>query len=133
MNNAVFGQTMNSVRNHWDIKLVATERRRKYLNQIIIIQSFLIYHTTKFISNRNEKTEIVMNKLFCLGLSVTELSETLMYEFQISWKNKTVLCRYRQLSFIVYIKADNVYKVIVKDVENRIDTSSYDLDRSFLI
>ena len=103
------------------------------MNQIIILQSFLIYHTTRFISNRNEKTEIVMNKLFCLGLSMTELSETLMYEFQISWKNKTVLCRYRQLSFIVYTKADNVYKVIVKDVENRIDTSNYDLDRSFLI
>ena len=32
-------------------------------------------------------------------------------------------------SFIVYKKVDNIYKKITKDVETRLDTSNYELDR----
>ena len=32
-------------------------------------------------------------------------------------------------SLIVYIKTQNIYKDIAKDVETRFDTSSYELDR----
>ena len=32
-------------------------------------------------------------------------------------------------SFIVYIKTDDIYKGIAKDVEIRFDTSKYELDR----
>ena len=44
------------------------------------------YHTTKFfyrefISNRNEKTEIHMNKTVWLRFSMLELSKILIYEF----------------------------------------------------
>ena len=44
-------------------------------NQIIIIQSF----SPKFVRCRNEnKTQILMNKPVCLGLSILELSKILM-------------------------------------------------------
>ena len=34
-------------------------------------------------------------------------------------------------SFIVYIKADDIYKDIAEDVETRSDTSNFELDRPF--
>ena len=32
-------------------------------------------------------------------------------------------------SFIVYIKTDDIYEIVVEDVETRFDTSNYELDR----
>ena len=79
MNNVIFGKTMKNVRKRRDIKLVTTERRRKYL----LLER--IYHTTKFfrenlLAIEMKKTEILMNKLVYLGLSILELSKILMYE-----------------------------------------------------
>ena len=61
------------MRNHRDIKLVTTERRRNYL------VSEPNYHTTKsFTENllaiEMKKTEIFMNKPVYLGLSIPGLS-----------------------------------------------------------
>ena len=80
MNNAVFGNTMENVRKYRDIKLVTTERRRKYL------VSEPNYHTTKFftenlLATEMKKTQILMNKPVYLGLSILDISKTVMYEF----------------------------------------------------
>ena len=42
MNNAVFGKTIENVRNHRDIELVATDKKRNHL------ASEPNYHTTKY-------------------------------------------------------------------------------------
>ena len=80
MNNAVFRKTIDNVRKHRDIKLVATERRRNCL------VSKPNYHSTNFFIENllpivMEKTEILMNKPVHLRLSILELSKILIYEF----------------------------------------------------
>ena len=45
---------------------------------------------------------------------------------------KAELCYMDTDSFIVYIKTDDIYKDIAKNVETRFDTSNYQLDRSLL-
>ena len=82
MNNAIFGKTMENVRKHRNIKLVTTERRRTYL------VSGPNYHTTKFFTENllaveMKKTQILMNKPVYLGLSILDLSKTVMYEFRM--------------------------------------------------
>ena len=75
MNNAVFGKNMENVRKHWDIKLVTIERRRSYL------VSEPHCHTAKFFTEylwaiEMKETQMTMNKLFYLGLSILDLSKT---------------------------------------------------------
>ena len=78
---------MENVRKHRDIKLITTGRRRNYL------LSQPNYRTTKFFKENllaleMKKTEILMNKPVCLGLSILELSKTLMYEFWFDYVKK---------------------------------------------
>ena len=77
MNNSVFGKTMENVRKHRDIKIVTTDKRR---NQLVPEPN---YHTTKWFSENllaieMKKTKIQMNKSVYLGLSILEISKTLM-------------------------------------------------------
>ena len=80
MNNAVFGKTMENVRNDRDIKLVTTDKRR---NQLVLEPN---YHTTKYFSKNLlaidiKKTKVKMNKSVYLRMSGLDISKTLMYEF----------------------------------------------------
>ena len=68
MNNSVFGKTMENVRNHRDIKLITSEKRRKQL------VSEPNYHSSKNISNHliaieMKKTRVKMTNPLCLGMS----------------------------------------------------------------
>ena len=80
MNNAVFGKTMEIVRKNRDIKLVTTERRRNYL----VIEPN--YYTAKLFTKNllaieMKKTQITINKLVYLGLSILDLNKTVTYDF----------------------------------------------------
>ena len=133
MNNAVSLKTMENVRKHKDIKLATTEKRRNCL------VSELNYHTTTFFTEnllaiKIKKTEILMNKSVCLGISILELSKIIMYKFwydlvKPKYGEKVKLCNMDTDSFIVYIKNIYIYKDIAEDVETRFDTSDYELER----
>ena len=78
--NAAFGETTENIRNHRDIKLVTTKRRR---NKLVSEQN---YHTKKFFTENilaieMRITEILMNKPVYLELSKLELSKILIMSF----------------------------------------------------
>ena len=133
MNNDVFGKTMENVRKRRDIKLVATDKRRYQL------VSEPDYHTTKWFSENllvieMKKTKVKMNKPIYLGLSILEISKTLMYEFWYDYMkpkygDNVKLCYMDTDSFIIHIKTEDFYKDIANDVEERFDTSNYEVNR----
>ena len=79
MNNSAFGETMENGRKHRDIKLVTKNGRRK---QLVLEPN---YHTTKWFPEKMfaiemKKTQVKMNKPVYLGLSILEISKSLLYE-----------------------------------------------------
>ena len=80
MNNSAFRKTVDNVRKHRNIKIVATDKKRKQL------VSESNYHSTKRFSDNLmvieiKKTKAKMNKPIYLGMSILDISKTLMYEF----------------------------------------------------
>ena len=80
MNNSVFGKAMENVRKHRDIKLVTTDEKR---NKLVSEQN---YHATKCFSENllaieMKKIKVKMNKPIYLGMSILDISKTLMYKF----------------------------------------------------
>ena len=133
INNAVFGKTMENVTKHRDINLVTTDKRR---NQLVSEPN---YHATKWFSENllaieMKKTKVKLNKSIYLGLSILEISKTLMYEFWYDYMkpkygDNVKLCYMDTDRFIMHIKTEDFYKDIANDVEKRFDTSNYEGNR----
>ena len=137
MNNSVFGKTMENIRKHREIKLVTMDKKRSKL------VSEPNYHTINLISEdlsiiEMKKTKVKMNKPIYLGLPILEISKILMYEFwydymKPKYNDNVRLCYMDTDSFIMNIKTNDFYKDISDDVDNRFDTSNYEVKRPLLM
>ena len=79
MNNSAFGKTSKNVRNHRNIKLVTSDKRRKRL------VSEPNYHSHKKFSEHlmtieMKKTKVKMTKRRYLGMAILDISKSIMYE-----------------------------------------------------
>ena len=123
---------MENIRKHRNIKLVTMDKKRSKL------VSEPNYHTINLISEdlsitKMKKPKVKMNKPIYLGLSILEISKILMYEFwydymKPKYDNNIKLCYMDTDSFIMNIKTNDFYD-IANDVENRFDTSNYEVNR----
>ena len=82
MNNSVFGKTRENVRKRWDTKLITTDKRR---DQLVSEPN---HHKTKYfpeelLAIEMKKKKKKMNQPVHLGLSILEISKTLMFEFLV--------------------------------------------------
>ena len=84
-----------------------------------------------------KKINMKMNKPVYLGLSILEISKTLMYEFRydyikLKYQKNVKLCYMHTDSFIINVITEDFYKDIVDDVEKRFGTSNYEVHRPLL-
>ena len=95
MNNSVFGKTIENVRKHRDIKLVTAEEKIiKLISEPIIIQQNT---SDNLLVMEMKKTKVKMDKPVYLGMSILDISKTLMYKFwydylKPKYNNKVRLC-----------------------------------------
>ena len=77
-----------------------------------------------------KKTKVKMNKPIYLGMSILDISKTLMYEFwydyvKPKYKDKAKLCYMDTDSFVINIFNEDFFEDIKNDVERWFDTSNY--------
>ena len=73
-----------------------------------------------------KRTQILINKLVNLGLSILETRKIVIYEFWYAYvkpkyEEKAKLCYMDTDVFTVYIKTGDIYLDISKDIETRFD------------
>ena len=132
MNNSVFGKTMENIRNRVDIRLVTRESQAKKLTCKPNYQ-----HHTIFCENLTavhmKKVSLKFNKPVYLGMSILNLSKTLMYDFHYNYiKPKygdSAKLLFTDTDSLAYeIQTEDFYRDISSDVELRFDTSNYPKD-----
>ena len=129
MNNSVFGKTMENIRNRVNIKLTTTGEQFKKLAAKPNYESRKIFNEN-LVSVHMKKTSLTMNKPVYLGMSILDLSKTLMFDFHYNYiipkyGNKAKLLFTDTDSFLYEIQTEDFYKDISGDVKDRFDTSDY--------
>ena len=113
MSNAVFGKTMENVRNHRNIKLVNTyEKFNKYASEPHLMNVKCFSENVLAVEMR--KIEVFMKKSVYFGQAILDINKTLMYEFyydylQIKYSDKVKLCYTDTDSSIIYVETDDFY------------------------
>ena len=72
-----------------------------------------------------------MYKPVYLGMSILDISKTLMYKFRydyikLKYRDRTKLCYTDTDSFAIHIKGEDFYEDIASEVKKWFDTSNYD-------
>ena len=129
MNNSVFGRTMENIRNRVDIKLVTDKKKARQLAAKPNFNHCNIF-SKDLVAIHMKKTELTFNKPVHLGMSILDLSKTLMYDFHYNYikqkyEDKAKLLFTDTDSLMYEIQTEDFYKDIIGDGKHRFDTSDY--------
>ncbi|XP_065662849.1 uncharacterized protein LOC136085468 [Hydra vulgaris] len=134
MNNSVFGKTMENIEKRVDVRLV-TDRdmaiklaaKPNYERRTIFDENLIAIHM--------KRTKLKYNKPIYLGMSISDLSKTLMYEFHYDYIKKKYSDNAKLLftdtdSLAYEIKTEDIYEDIKNDIESKFDTSEFNPNHS---
>ena len=129
MNNAVFGKTMENIRNRVDVKLVNNKKRAEKLSAKPNYKHCNIF-SEDLVAIHMKMTKLDFDKPVYLGMCILDLSKTLMYDFHYNYikqkyGDKAKLLLTDTDSLMYEIQTEDFYKDISGDVKDRFDTSSY--------
>ena len=137
MNNAVYGKTMENVRKRVDVKL-STKWAGRYGVEAQI-SSPLFHSISIFDENlvaiQLKKVEVLLDKPIYVGLSVLDISKTLIYDFHYSYMKKMYKenCKllYTDTDSLIYaVECDDFYADMKTNL-SKFDTSDYPSENIF--
>ena len=112
MNNAVFGKTMENVRNRVDFKIVNNERSaEKYTARSTY--KYTKYFNDNLVGIELKKTEVKLIKPIITGLAILDISKTLIYDFHY----RTIKAKYGNKAKLLFTDTDSLcYHIETEDV-----------------
>ena len=129
MNNCVLGKTLKNIRNRVDILLISSDKvaqklaaKLNYVRCTIFDENFIAVHM--------KRTTLFFNKPVYLGMSILDLSKSLMYDFHYNY----IKTKYGENEKLLFIDTDSLayeiktkyfYKDSNSDIEKCFDTSDY--------
>jgi hypothetical protein len=143
MSNAIYGKTMENIRNRREIKLKTKWDGRYGVKNLIAAPNFKrrTIFDDELVAVEMSKMEMLMNKPIIIGMAVLEISKLLMYEFHYDFmkpkfdhqpglNNEPVRkCEimYTDTDSFVYefTNVDDIYEEMKKDIHMHYDTSDY--------
>ena len=129
MNNAVYGKTMENVREHINFELVDTpEEYAKCVNNPTFKNRHIINESLVGVEKLRETVKL--NKPIYVGMSILDLSKLHMYSFYYDVLKEKYQENIRLIytdtdSFVLHIKTEDVYDDF-KDIKHEMDFSGYD-------
>lgn len=140
MSNAIYGKSMENVRNHVDVKLRTEWDGRYGAKNLIVKPNFKrrVIFNENLVAIEMFRTNVLMSKPIIVGMCILEISKLCMYEFHYNFmmrKFSVSDCRLQYTdtdSFIYNIKCDDVYSLL-RENSARFDTSDYPLNNSYNI
>ena len=137
MNNAVFGKTMENVRNHTDVRLITQWEGRYGAEAMIAKPNF---HSRSVFSDHLiavelRKLEVKFDKPIYVGMCILDISKTCLYEFHYEYMaplyhDKCKIMYTDTDSLIYYLQCENVYHDMKRDL-SKFDTSDYSEDNVY--
>lgn len=132
MSNAVYGKTLENVRDHVDVRLRNTWLGRYGARNLIIKPNFKkrTIFNENLIAIEMLRTNIFIAKPIIVGVCVLEISKLCMYNFHYdfmleNFTHKKCKLQYTDTdSFIYSIQCDDIYDFI-RENSDRFDTSDY--------
>ena len=129
MNNSVFGKTMENIRNRVDIQLRTDDKSAEKLVSKPNYERTTIF-SEDLVAVHMKKTDLVFNKPVYLGMSILDISKTLMYDFHKYIKKKygpkAKLLMTDTDSLMYEIHTEDYFEDIREDIKEKFDTSNFE-------
>ena len=129
LNNAVFGKTMENVRDHRHLDLVKTAEKAQKLCSKPTFRGYKIFHDN-LIAIERYKSVVKLNKPIYTGVTVLDLSKLHMYQFHYEFIKKEYpgdksLLTFSDTDSLLYVlQTNDVYKDMLNH-HNLFDFSDY--------
>ena len=131
MNNSVFGKTIENVRKRVDMNFIKTDTELRKLTSKPNFKNMKIY-SKDLLACLMQKESVLLDKSIYIGMSVLDISKTLMYGFHY----EAIKQRYKDKAKLLFTNTDSLcYFIETADLENdrleeihKYDTSNYPQD-----